>query len=56
MLPSCRLCGRVPFHGDTVAKLEESILHGELKFKEVEWISVSDRGELIHVHVASQQY
>lgn len=34
----------MPFHGDTVAKLEESILHGELKFKEVEWISVSDRG------------
>ena len=41
---TCRLCGKVPFQSDTATKLEESILKGEVKFREVEWITVSDKG------------
>ena len=40
----CRLCGKVPFQSDTATKLEESILKGDVKFREVEWITVSDKG------------
>ena len=34
----------MPFQSDTPAKLEELITQGELKFSEIEWINVSERG------------
>lgn len=41
-----RLCGKVPFQSDKPKKLEEVILKGDLKFAEVEWSFVSDKGKL----------
>ena len=45
MIQLCRLCGHVPFKGETAAKLEELILQGELTFQEIEWLNVSQVGE-----------
>ena len=45
-----RLCGCMPFNGDTAAHLEESIMSGHIKFKEPEWISIADQGALLHVY------
>ena len=42
---SYRLCGRMPFNAETAPQLEEQILTGTLKFREPEWISISDGGE-----------
>ncbi len=43
----CRLCGRVPFKGETAAKLEEVILQGQLTFHEIEWINTSQVGRCL---------
>jgi serine/threonine protein kinase len=36
------LCGSMPFKGETASQLEDQIMSGELGFKEVEWITISD--------------
>ena len=41
------LCGRMPFSGDNASQLEEQVLNGELKFKEPEWISISEGGKIV---------
>jgi serine/threonine kinase 33 len=40
------LCGSMPFKGETASQLEDQIMSGELGFKEVEWITISDGGKL----------
>ncbi len=45
-----RLCGCMPFNGETAAHLEESIMSGHIKFKEPEWISIANQGVLLHVY------
>ena len=35
----------MPFNAETAPQLEEQILTGTLKFREPEWISISDGGE-----------
>lgn len=41
------LCGRMPFSGDTPSQFEDQVLNGELKFKEPEWISISEGGKIV---------
>ena len=45
-----RLCGRVPFKSDSAGKLEELIMQGELNFREIEWINVSQPGMNNSIH------
>ena len=40
-----RLCGKVPFQGDSLLKLEAVILQGTLTFSEPEWAQVSEQGQ-----------
>eukprot|EP00731_Ephydatia_muelleri_P029820 Em0021g343a len=39
------LCGKVPFQGDTLPKLEALILQGTLNFSEPEWAQVSEQAK-----------
>ena len=48
-----RLCGRMPFNGDTASRLETEIMLGEIKFREPEWISIGEPGMETYVHLLS---
>ena len=37
----------MPFTADTASQLEAQVLNGELKFKEPEWISISEGGKIV---------